>query len=74
MIDSISSVYLYQIKILVSSSLSHMMKVWENLKLEKQKCNVALPSEDIVDPSAVCKVLLQAIFLSCTGLQSYHRH
>ena len=29
-----------------------MMKVWENLKLAMQRCKVALPSEDIDDPSA----------------------
>ena len=28
-------------------------KVWENLKLAVQRCKVALPSEDIDDPSAV---------------------
>ena len=30
-----------------------MMQVWENLKLAVQRCKVALPSEDIDDPSAV---------------------
>ena len=40
-------------KISVSGSLSHMMKVWEKLKLAMQRCKVALPSEDIADPSAV---------------------
>ena len=39
-------------QISVSSSLSHMMKVWEILKLAIQKCKVALPSKDIADPSA----------------------
>ena len=40
-------------KIPVTGSLSHMIKVRENLKLTIQGCKVALPSEDIVDPSAV---------------------
>ena len=31
------------------------MKVWENLKLAMQMCKVALPSEDIPDPSTVFK-------------------
>ena len=35
----------------MSSSLSHMTKVWKNM----QRCKVALPSEDIDDPSAVFK-------------------
>ena len=48
-------------KISVSSSLSHMTNVWENLKLAIQKCKVALPSEDSDDPSAV---------LSCTAAGS----
>ena len=42
-----------QNKIPVSGSLSHMMKVWENLKLAMWRCKVALPSKDIDDPSAV---------------------
>ena len=42
-------------KISVYGSLSHMMKVWENLKLAMQRCYVALPCEDIADPSAVFK-------------------
>ena len=40
-------------KISVYSSLSLMTKVWENLKLAMQRCKVALPREDIDDPSAV---------------------
>ena len=40
-------------KISLSGSLSHMRKVWENLKLATQSCKVALPSEDIDDPSSV---------------------
>ena len=40
-------------KISVLDSLLHMMKVWENLKLAMQRCKVALPSNDIADPSAV---------------------
>ena len=43
------------IKISVSGSLSHMTKVWENLKLPMQRCKVALPSEDIANPSHVFK-------------------
>ena len=42
-------------KISVSGSLSHIMKVWEKLKLAMQRCNIALPSEDTDDPSAVFK-------------------
>ena len=38
-----------------SSSLSHIMKVWENLKLAMQRCKVALPREDIDDPSAILR-------------------
>ena len=45
----------------MTSSLSHMMKAWENLKLAKQRCKVALPREDIADPSDVFK---------CTALGS----
>ena len=30
-----------------------MTKEWENLKLAMHRCKVALPSEDIADPSAV---------------------
>ena len=40
-------------KISVSSSLSHVTKVLENMKLAMQRYKVALPSEDIPDPSAV---------------------
>ena len=40
-------------KISVSGSLSHIIKVYENLKLALQRCNIALPSEDMDDPSAV---------------------
>ena len=32
-----------------------MMKVWENVKLAMQRCKLALPSEDIADPSTVFK-------------------
>ena len=42
-------------KISVSGCLSHMRKVWGNLKLAIQRCRVALPSEDIADPSTVFK-------------------
>ena len=42
-------------KISFSSSLLHITKVWENLKFAMQKCKVALPSEDIDDPSAVSR-------------------
>ena len=48
-------------KISGSGSLLHMMKVWENLKLAMQRCNVALPSEDIADQSA---------FFTCTAAGS----
>ena len=48
-------------KISVSASLLHMIKVWENLKLAMQRCKVALPSEDIADPST---------FLKCTAAGS----
>ena len=41
------------IKISLSDNLSHITKVWENLKLAMQRCKVALPSEDIEDLSAV---------------------
>ena len=40
-------------KILVTGSLSHIMKVWENLKLALGRCKVAFISEVIYDPSAV---------------------
>ena len=40
-------------KISVSGSLSYIMKVCKNLKFAMQRCKVALPSEDIDDPSAV---------------------
>ena len=40
-------------EISVSGSLSHMTKVWENLKLVMQRCKVVLPSEDVAGPSAV---------------------
>ena len=40
-------------KIFVFGSLSHMTKVWENLKLVIQRCRVALPNENTADPSAV---------------------
>ena len=40
-------------KISVSGSLSHMIKVWENLKLVMQRCKVAFPNEDAADPSVV---------------------
>ena len=49
-------------KISVSGRLSHIMKVCENLKFAVQRCKVALPSEDISDPSAVLRLLLQAGF------------
>ena len=42
-------------KIFVSSSLSHMMKVRENVNLAIQRFKVALPSGDIADPSTVFK-------------------
>ena len=42
-------------KISVSSNLSPMTKLWKNLKLAIQKFKVALPSEDIADPSTVFK-------------------
>ena len=42
-----------QNKISVCSSFSHMMKVQENLKLAIGRSKVALPREDIDDPSAV---------------------
>ena len=42
-------------KIFVSGSLSHMIKVWENLKLAMERCKVAFTSKDIVDPSTVFK-------------------
>ena len=42
-------------KLSVSGSLSHMMKVWENLKFAVRRCKVALPSEDIADLSAVIR-------------------
>ena len=38
-------------KISVSDSLSHITKVWENVKLVMKRCKGALPSEDIDDPS-----------------------
>ena len=43
-------------RIPVFGSLSHMMEVWEILKLAMQRCMVALPSEDIDEPSAVFKM------------------
>ena len=49
-------------KMSVSGSLSHMMKVCENLKFAVQRCKVAVPSEDIDNPSAV---------LRCTGCRQY---
>ena len=49
--DRVSLLYGITNKLSVSSSLSHMMKIWENLKLVMQRCKVALPSEDIADPS-----------------------
>ena len=39
----------------VSGSLSHIMKIWENVKLAMQRCKVAFPREDTDDPSAVCR-------------------
>ena len=33
-----------QNRISVSGSLSHMMKVWENMKLVVQRCEVTLPA------------------------------
>ena len=54
MIESISSVYLWQIKYLGQVAY-HMAKVWENLKLAMQKCKTTLPSEEIDDPSAVLR-------------------
>ena len=57
----------------VSSSLSHVVKVWEILKLAMQRYNVALPSEYTADPSPSLSVLLQVVFWSCTDLQSYCR-
>ena len=41
-----------QNKIYVSSSLSYMTKVGADLKLAMLRFKVALPSEDIDDPSA----------------------
>ena len=40
-------------KILVSGSMSHMMKVCENLKFAMHRCKAALPSDKIDYPSAV---------------------
>ena len=37
----------------VSCSLLHIMSVWERLKLAMERSKVALPREDIDDPSAV---------------------
>ena len=56
MIESISSGYLCQIKYHFLDSLSHIMNVFENLKFAKCKgVQVALPSIDIDDPSAVLR-------------------
>ena len=48
-------------KISVSGSLSHMMKVRENFKLGMQRCKVALPSDNIADPSAVFRFIAAGI-------------
>ena len=48
-------------KIFVSSSLSHITEVLESLKLAVQRCKVALPSENIDDPS---------VFFRCTAAGS----
>ena len=42
-------------KMSVSSSLSHIIEVCDNLKLAMQRCKVALPSEDTDDLSAVLR-------------------
>ena len=42
-------------KISESGGLSYMMTIWENLKLTIQRYKVALPSENIADPSAVSR-------------------
>ena len=42
-------------KILVSGSLSHIMKLCENKKKSMPRCKVVLPSKVIDDPSAVLR-------------------
>ena len=61
-------------KISVSSSLPHMMKVWENLKLAMQRCKVALPMEDIDDPSSVFSDTAAGSIWFYSRLQSYCIH
>ena len=50
-------------KIPISSSLSHIMKVCENLKFAMQRCKVAFPSDDIDDPSAVLRCTTAGMIL-----------
>ena len=57
-------------KISVSGSSSHMVKVWENLKLAMPRCKVALPSEDIANPSAVFRFTAAGTIWPYSGLQS----
>ena len=65
-------------KISVSDSLSHMMKVCENLRFAMQRCKFALSSEDINDKSCCfevhcCRqdygfiVVLDYIIYTCNG-------
>ena len=42
-------------KISVLGRLSHITKVCENLKIAVQRCKIALPNDDIDDPSTVLK-------------------
>ena len=74
MIESISSDISMPDKISGSSSWLHMTKVWENLKLAMQRCKVALPREDIDDPSAVLGVVLHLVLWLYSSLQSYCIH
>ena len=55
----------------MSGCLSHMTKVWENLKLAMRRCKVALASEDIDDPSAVFRcTAVGSIMVIYSGPQS----
>ena len=42
-------------EILVSGSLSHIMKICENLTSAMQRCKGALPIDDIDDQSAISR-------------------
>ena len=50
-----------------------MMKVWESLKLVMKRCKVALPSEDIADPSTVfnCTAVGSILVLCWSAIMLY---